>query len=139
MNDPVLVRGFERLGNLLRNRKRLVERDGPLSDSVGERRALDELHHERRLTVAVLQTMNLRDVRMVQRREDMCLALKAGETVWIACKRARKDFQRDVSIELGVTRPVHFAHPADTYGGDDFVRPMPVPGTWDMMTSVYYG
>ena len=47
MNDAVLVRGFERLGDLLRDRQRLVERNRPLRDAVGERRSLDQLHHER--------------------------------------------------------------------------------------------
>ena len=47
MNDALLVRGFERLGDLPRDRERLVERERPARDAVGERLALDQLHHER--------------------------------------------------------------------------------------------
>ncbi len=40
MDDPLLVRGFERLGDLPRDRQRLVEWHATLSDAVGQRRAL---------------------------------------------------------------------------------------------------
>ena len=47
MDDALLVRRFERLGDLLRDRQRLVERNRPLRDAVGQRRPLDQLHHQR--------------------------------------------------------------------------------------------
>ena len=47
MNDAVLVRGFERLGDLPRDRQRFVDRDRPLRDAIGERRPVDQLQHER--------------------------------------------------------------------------------------------
>ena len=40
VNDALLVRRFERLGDLLRDRQRLVDRNRPLCDSIGQRRAL---------------------------------------------------------------------------------------------------
>jgi hypothetical protein len=53
-----------------------VERKRPLPDPVGERRAVHELHHqrpERELVRArrrrVLEPVDLRDVRVVERRE----------------------------------------------------------------------
>ena len=39
---------------------------GPCRDTVGERRPLDQFHHERTDTVGLLQAVDLRDVRMVQ-------------------------------------------------------------------------
>ena len=47
MDDPLFVRGFQRLGDLLRNRQRLVDRNGPLRDAVRESRPLDQFHHQR--------------------------------------------------------------------------------------------
>ena len=44
MNDPLRVRGFERFGNLLRDRQRLFDRNRPLREAIGERRSLDQLH-----------------------------------------------------------------------------------------------
>ena len=60
MDDALLVRGFERLGDLPRDRQRLVERNRPPRDAVGERRSLDELHHERGGRRPSLQAMNAR-------------------------------------------------------------------------------
>ena len=47
MDDPLLVRRFERLGDLRRHLQRLVDRNGPPRDTVGKCRAFDELHHQR--------------------------------------------------------------------------------------------
>ena len=46
MDDPLLVRGFERLGDLLRDRQRFVERDRAARDALRQIVALDEFHHE---------------------------------------------------------------------------------------------
>ena len=47
MDDPLLVRRFERLGDLPRDRQRLVDRDRAARDPLREILALDEFHHER--------------------------------------------------------------------------------------------
>ena len=47
MNDPLLVRGFDRLGNLLRNRQCLVERHGAARDVLRQILSFDEFHDER--------------------------------------------------------------------------------------------
>ena len=47
MNDALLVRGFERIGGLLRNRDRFIERDRAAGDSIGQRGPLDQLQDER--------------------------------------------------------------------------------------------
>ena len=36
MDDPLLVRGFERLGNLPCDRQRLVERHGAAREAIGD-------------------------------------------------------------------------------------------------------
>ena len=48
VDDALLVRGLERLGDLARDRQRLVERQSaPRSIRCGQVLALDQLHHER--------------------------------------------------------------------------------------------
>ena len=47
VDDPLLVRGFERLGDLPRDRQRFIERNRPSRDAIGERRAFDQLQDER--------------------------------------------------------------------------------------------
>jgi hypothetical protein len=66
MDDPRLVRRFESLGDLLRNRERVLERDRSLRDPIGERRAFDELEHQRVNTTGIFETVDAADVRMVE-------------------------------------------------------------------------
>ena len=40
--------------------------NGPSRDSLGERRALDQFHHEGPYAVSVFEAMDLRDVRMIE-------------------------------------------------------------------------
>ena len=46
MDDALLVRLLEGLGDLLRDRDRLVDGDGPALQPLGEVLALDQLHDE---------------------------------------------------------------------------------------------
>ena len=46
MDDALLVRGFQRLGDLLRDRQRVGERDRAARDVRGQILALDELHDQ---------------------------------------------------------------------------------------------
>ena len=50
VDDAVLVRRFERLGDLPRDREGLVHRQSPAGDSLGEGRPLDELHRQERVS-----------------------------------------------------------------------------------------
>ncbi len=47
MDDPLLVGGFERFGDLPRNRERFVDGNRSECDAIGKRRSLDELEDER--------------------------------------------------------------------------------------------
>ena len=47
MDDALLVRALERVGDLPRDRQRVVERDRSLCDPIRQRRTLDELEDER--------------------------------------------------------------------------------------------
>ena len=89
MNDALLVRGFQRLGNLAGDRHRFVERDRPLSDAIRKRRSLDQLQHECLDAVGVLQPVDRRDVGMIQGRQDFRLALEAGQPLRISGDRGR--------------------------------------------------
>ena len=70
MNDPLFVRGLERLGDLLRDRQGLVQRHRSARDAFGDRRTFNQLDHERCRRVGPLETVNGRDIGMVQRGED---------------------------------------------------------------------
>ena len=53
MDDAGLVRRFERVGDLTRDRDGFFERDGALSNALGERGSFDELEDGRVLLGAV--------------------------------------------------------------------------------------
>ena len=77
VDDALLVRGFERFGDLLGDRQRFVKRNRPLRDAIGERRSFDELHHERRRPIAPLPAVDMRDMRMIERGEPFRFTLEA--------------------------------------------------------------
>ena len=47
MDDALLMRGFERLADLARDRQRFLERNRTTRDPIGERVALDQFEDER--------------------------------------------------------------------------------------------
>lgn len=121
MNDADLVRGFEGLGDLARDGKGIVERQGAAGDALREILVLDALHHQGIEAAALLETENLRDVGMVEGRQRLRLALEAHQAIGIAGNRFGQHLQRHVAIELGVAGAIHLAHPAGSEQGDHVV------------------
>ena len=87
MDDALLVRGFERLGNLLRDRQRLVDRNRSLRDAVGERRPSTSSMTSAGHAVGLFEAVDGRDVRMVQRGEDLRFALEPCEALRVGGER----------------------------------------------------
>ena len=112
VHDPLLVRGLERVRDLARDRERLVDRHRAGRDPLRQRLALDELEHERLDVAGLLQPVDRRDVRVVQRRQDLRLALEPRQPLRVLRHRLRQHLDRDVAVELRVPRPVHLSHPA---------------------------
>ena len=83
MDDPFVVRLFERLGDLARDGERLFERQRPLGKALAERRTLDQLEDERPPPTIDFQAVDRRDVRVIEARQDLGLALETGETLGI--------------------------------------------------------
>ena len=112
MDDAALVSRFEGVSDLRRDPQRLVERDRTLGDAVGQRRSLDQLQHECRRAVALLEPVDRRDVGMVQGGERPGLALEADDAVRVGPEHRRQNLDRHVAIELRVARAIDLAHPA---------------------------
>jgi hypothetical protein len=100
MNDGLLMRGLEGFGDLSCNRQRFVDQQRSCADPIGERRSLDKLHHQRLDVVSgfpgrrsrvsgeaggrtLLETVNDRDVGMIQRGERPRLTLEPCESVGV--------------------------------------------------------
>ena len=75
MHDPLLVRCFQRVRDLARIVQRRIQRQGS-----SEHLAFHQFHHQRTL----LDAINLRDIRMIQRSEYLGFPFEAGHTFGIA-------------------------------------------------------
>ena len=129
MNDAGLVRRLERLGDLRRDRQGVVERDRSLRDPLLQGLPVDQLQHERARAALLLDAVDLRDVRMIEGREQLGFPLEAGQAVGIAGKGVREDLQRDGAVQSGVATPVDLAHAARAKDAGNLEVPRePIPG-----------
>ena len=129
MDDALLVRRFERLRDLLRDRQRLVERDRrrarSRSASVVARRPVPSPAPD---AVGVFEAVDLRDVRMIERRQDLGFALKRARRSGSAANGAGRTLMATSRFERRVTRAIHLAHAAGAEGGTDLIGAE--AGTW---------
>src|SRR5262249_21360034 len=110
---------------LLRDRQRFIERYGALRDPIRERGALDELHDERRPAGRLLESVDMRDVWMVQRSQQVCFTLEPCESLRIAVERLGHHFQRDVPPQLRVARAIDLSHAAGPQQRENLVAADP--------------
>ena len=121
MDDPLLMRGFEGLRNLPGDDERLIDWNRSACDQLVEALAVDEFKLEELRAVGFFETVDLCDVRMVERGEDLSFAAETGDALGIVRERGRQDLQRHVTSELRVLGAVDLAHAAAAYERDDFV------------------
>ena len=123
MDDALLVRGFERFGNLTRDPRSFNHRNRTVAQPIGQRRALDELENQELGVAALLDAVDARDVRMVERREQFRFPLEPRDSVRIVRDRLRQRLDRHVPPELGVAGAIDLAHTSGTQRRRDDVRP----------------
>ena len=135
MNDPLLVRRLERFGDLFGDRERFLERHRSIRDAFRERGSVDELHDESGRValggsrwIEVLYAVDLGDVPMVERREQLRLTFEPGQPVRITGEPVGEDLDGDVAIELRVARAIHLAHAPGAEQGLHLVRAQ--TGAW---------
>jgi len=97
MDYALLVRGLERLRNLLCDRQRLVHGYRTLADAVREREPLNELHGNRRRRVRALEAVDLCDVGMVQRGERFRLTLEPREPLVVVGNAVRQNLDGNLA------------------------------------------
>ena len=69
----------------------------------------------------LLETVDRRDVRVVEGREHFGFALKAREAIRIAGHRGGQHLDRDRPLQIAVGRAIDLAHSAGADGGEDFI------------------
>jgi hypothetical protein len=65
---------------------------------------------------------------MIQGGEDFGLALKPCEPIVVGGNRERQNLDRDLTLQLRISRPIHLTHPAFADLHDDVVNAE--AGTW---------
>ena len=110
MDHSLFVRGLERLGDLPGDGKHVAHGTGPARDAFGQRLAFDQLHDDGRRGVALLQAVDLSDVRMVQRGEHTRFPREARHSIGVTGEFGQQDFHRNVAVQLGIVCPVDLTH-----------------------------
>ena len=113
MDDAAFVRVVERVGDLPADGRRFVERQRTLLDALGQRRAVDQLHHE----IVGADVVERRDVGMIERRDHLRLA-REPLTEFLG-----RDLDGGVARQARVFGAIHLAHPPGADRADDLVDP----------------
>ena len=116
MDDALLVGALEGLGYLLRDDDCLVERQRPALQSLAEVLAFHQLQHQEQLSARLLEAMDRRDVRVVERREQLRLAAEAGQPLGILRHLGGQHLEGHLAPELRVRGAVDLAHTAGPEG-----------------------
>src|SRR5262245_20072939 len=101
MHDAFVMRRLQRQRDLTRDGDRLVQRYGPSLETTRQSAAFDELEDEKARGRQLLEAVDRADVRMIERSQQLGLALEACETFGVVNNRCGQKLQRDVAPELG--------------------------------------
>ena len=92
-----------------------------MAERLTQRVALQQFCHEKRRGVNVADVVQRQDVGMVERAGGACLLLEPAKAVSVARELSAQHFDRDESIESGITGAIDLAHPADAEHADNLV------------------
>ena len=89
---------------------------------MGELLAFHEFENQEPLALGLIKAVNGGDIRMVERSEDLSLALETRDTLLISREARGEDLDRDLSAQLRVARAKHLAHSARAERRKNLVR-----------------
>ena len=128
MNNPTLVRRFERFSDLHGDRQRLVQWDAPLSESVGERGTLDQLEDQRLRAGRFLEPVDCGDIGVIQRRQNLGFPFEARKAIGIRGQKRGKNFDGHFAIQSRVACAIDLSHAARTDEVENLVDSEPNAG-----------
>src|SRR5262245_32757271 len=128
MNDSPLVRRFERIRDLSYDPQRFIQWNRPPFQAFGESLTLDQLHDDASGAVCLFEAVDLGDVGMVHRSQELRFSSKAGETIRILRKMIWQEFQRYVALQLRIAGAKDHTHTSFTQWRSDFVWADPCTG-----------
>ena len=110
MDDALPVRVVERVGDLDAEAQRLVERQRPLREPLGERLAFEQLHDQVVGVALVADVVERADVRVRELRDRLRLALEALADFGGFREVLGQHLDRDRAVEARVARAIDLAH-----------------------------
>jgi hypothetical protein len=102
MNDALLVRRFECIGDRCHEPQDLGHCHRSAVQPLGQRLSVDELENQAAHLVELLEPVDGSDVRVVECGQHAGLALEPGEAASILDERVREDLDRDIASQLGI-------------------------------------
>ena len=118
VDHAALVGRLQRRRDLPRDGQRFVDRQRPLAQLARQVLAMDQLHGQEAGAFLLVQPVDGRDVGMVDRGQQLGLALEAGQPRGVGREFLGKDLDRHLAVQRGVDRLPDHAHPAlaDLFG-----------------------
>jgi len=121
MDNALGVSGIERVGNLDGEGQNRIAFHRAIPDVMLERHAVQELHDDERTPIVLADFVDRADVRVVQCRGSLGLALEAAERLRVLRHVVGKELERDKATKFGVLCFVNNTHPAAAELLDDSV------------------
>ena len=119
MNDPLVVRRPQRVGDLDGDRQDLADRQRPAKQSRLQARPIKQFHGDEGLRLVVADLQERADVRVVQRRGQGGLTFEASNGVDVFRQLVLDDLDGDGAGEAGILRFIHHSHTARPERSDD--------------------
>jgi len=121
VQDPFGMSSIERVGNLDCQTKQNIGFDRPARDAMLERDAIEKLHDQEGMPILLSDLMNSADIRMIERRSGLRLALKTRQSLRVFDNVVGQKFQGDETMKGNVLSLVNHAHAAAAEFFDDAV------------------
>ena len=118
VHHALVVGGAERTRHLAGNRQDLVEGQRPGGEAGLQAAALEQLHRDERLALALVDFENGADIRMVERRGQARLPLESQDRLGVSGKRGLQELERHRSRQPRILRLVDDAHAAAAKDAD---------------------
>jgi len=114
MDDALLVRRVERLGNLHTQVEHLVQVHGFVPDQMLQGLAVQKLHDDEGMAVMLADFVNCADAGMVERRSGARFALEPLERLTVLGRLLGQELQRHRTAQAEVFGLVHHTHATAT-------------------------
>jgi hypothetical protein len=94
------------------DRHGLFEAERAACDAIGERRTVDVLERERADPGCLFETVDAGNMRVIERRQELRLALEASDSFWVVRESSRQYFERCLPVEMNIARAIYLTHAA---------------------------